>query len=73
MRNKRPAVKNHCGYLWPGEFSGLRTVCATAGFFRERSPAYTVKNFTHAGFGISVFAPVGVIFPTSGSTANVTI
>ena len=34
---------------------------------------YSIKNFTHAGLGISILAPLGVIFPVSGSTANVTI
>jgi hypothetical protein len=35
--------------------------------------AHSIANFTHAGFGTSVFAPVGAIFPVSGSTLNVTI
>ena len=31
-----------------------------------------LTNLTQVGLGTSIFAPVGVIFPVSGSTANVT-
>ena len=54
---------------WVGNYFCKHCLCRIPGVCLR----YSSKNFTHAGLGISILAPLGVIFPVSGSTANVII
>lgn len=54
---------------WVGNYFCKHCLCQMPGACLR----YSIKNFTHEGLGISILAPLGVIFPVSGSTANVII